>query len=58
MSIILVTFPGAPQPNPEAIKKDQHLNEVLEKRVEGTKEELCLMNCWFCVYYKEEKNGK
>ena len=35
MSIVLVTFPGAPTPCPEAILKEKQLEEVLEKRVKG-----------------------
>ncbi|XP_065220968.1 protein phosphatase 1B-like [Planococcus citri] len=33
MSIVLVTFPGAPTPSPEAIQKEKHLEEVIERRV-------------------------
>lgn len=33
MSIILVTFPGAPTPSVEAIQKEKQLEEVIERRV-------------------------
>uniref|UniRef100_A0A0A9W309 Protein phosphatase 1A n=1 Tax=Lygus hesperus TaxID=30085 RepID=A0A0A9W309_LYGHE len=33
MSIVLVTFPGAPKPSPEAIRKDKALNSILDKIV-------------------------
>lgn len=36
MSVVLVTFPGAPKISPEAQQKDAQLNANLEKRVEGT----------------------
>lgn len=33
MSIVLVTFPGAPTPSAEAIQKEKQLEELLERRV-------------------------
>lgn len=35
MSIILVVFPGAPKPCPDAIAADKELDRTLEKRVKG-----------------------
>lgn len=35
MSIVLVTFPGAPTPCPEAIQKEKNLEEVIERRVKS-----------------------
>lgn len=35
MSVVLVTFPGAPKVSPEAQRKDKELKEVLEKKVQG-----------------------
>ncbi len=35
MSIVLVTFPGAPSPTAEAIQKEKQLEEVIERRVNG-----------------------
>jgi len=33
MTIIIVTFPGAPKPDPEATKIDKKLDEILEKKL-------------------------
>jgi hypothetical protein len=35
MSIIIVTFPGAPQPPKEDIDRDTELNESIEKKIKG-----------------------
>ena len=35
MSIIIVTFPGAPMPTKEDIEKDKELNEAIEKKIKG-----------------------
>lgn len=48
MSIVLVTFPGAPTPCLEAIQKEKKLDEVLEKRVTGIIQrifvEICILD--------------
>ena len=35
MSIIIVTFPGAPQVSQEALQKEAELETILEAKVEG-----------------------
>ena len=35
MSIIVVTFPGAPKPTKEDIYRDTELNQAIEKKVKG-----------------------
>lgn len=35
MSIVLVTFPGAPKPCDEAIAKEAELESFLERRITG-----------------------
>jgi len=35
MSVVLVTLAGAPQVSEDAKKKDQELNELIEKKVQG-----------------------
>lgn len=35
MSIIIVTFPGAPQVSQEALQKEAKLETILEAKVEG-----------------------
>lgn len=35
MSIVLVTFPAAPKPSPEAQKADRELDENLRQRLTG-----------------------
>lgn len=35
MSIVLVVFPGAPQPSPEAIQAEKQLDATLEKSIKG-----------------------
>lgn len=36
MSIVLVTFPAAPKPNPEAQKKEAELEMDIERRIKGS----------------------
>lgn len=36
MSIVLVTFPAAPKPNPEAQKEEAELEMALERRIKGS----------------------
>lgn len=35
MSIIIIAFPAAPKVDPEAKRKDDELNKLLQQRVEG-----------------------
>ena len=35
MSIIIIAFPAAPKVDPEAKRKDEELNGLLTKKVEG-----------------------
>lgn len=35
MSIVLVTFPGAPKPSPEAQQAEKELDETLRQRLTG-----------------------
>lgn len=35
MSIVLVTFPGAPTPTAEAIQKEKQLEDVIERRIKS-----------------------
>ena len=35
MSIVLVVFPAAPEPCPDAIQAEKDLDELLEKHVKG-----------------------
>lgn len=41
MSIVLVTFPGAPTPSTEAIQKEKQLEERLERRVRSELNNYC-----------------
>jgi hypothetical protein len=36
MSIIIIAFPAAPQIDPEAQRKDEELNKLLQQKVAGT----------------------
>ena len=36
MSIVLVTFPGAPKPNPDAKKKEAELDMFIERIIKGS----------------------
>lgn len=46
MSIIIVTFAGAPQPNPEAIAADSALNRKITELVRGC---YCYQSCFVRV---------
>lgn len=35
MSIVLVTFPGAPTPDPEAIQREKQLEDIIERRIKS-----------------------
>jgi hypothetical protein len=35
MSIVLITFPGAPKPSPEAKKKEAELDMYIERTIKG-----------------------
>ena len=35
MSIVLVTFPGVPQPSTEAIQQEGELEATIERRITG-----------------------
>jgi hypothetical protein len=35
MSIVLVTFPGVPQPSSEAIQQETELEATIERRITG-----------------------
>jgi hypothetical protein len=35
MSIVLVTFPGVPQPSSEAIQQEAELEATIERRITG-----------------------
>lgn len=35
MSIVLVTFPGVPQPSSEAIQREHELEATIERRITG-----------------------
>ena len=35
MSIIIIAFPAAPKVDPEAVKKDEELNQLLKQKVTG-----------------------
>lgn len=35
MSIVLVTFPAAPTPSPEALQREADLEASIERRIEG-----------------------
>ena len=35
MSIVIVTFPGAPKMVPEEVEKDNLCNQKIEKRIKG-----------------------
>lgn len=35
MSIVLVVFPGAPRPCPDALKAEQDLEANIERRIKG-----------------------
>lgn len=36
MSIVLVTFPAAPKPNPEAQRQEAELEMAIERRIKGS----------------------
>ena len=35
MSLIIVTFPGAPKVEQEEVEKDNHCNEKIENKIKG-----------------------
>ena len=43
MSVVLVTMEGAPKVSEEARKKDQELNELIDKKVQGEYRINCLI---------------
>lgn len=45
MSLVLITLPGAPKVSEEALKKEQILEELIEKKVTGN------MLTTFCMCY-------
>jgi len=36
MSIVLVAFPGAPKPQPEAVEREKRIEEYIERRTRGS----------------------
>lgn len=44
MSIVLVVFPGAPGPNPEAVAAEKELDAAIERHVRGIFHILSLIN--------------
>ena len=50
MSIVLVTFPGAPKPSDEAISKEAELESFLERRITGKM-------TWRSLYSLDSRNA-
>jgi len=48
MSIIIIAFPGAPKVDPEAQKKDEALNKLLQQKVAGNGKIIDNVHYLFC----------
>jgi hypothetical protein len=61
MSIVLVTFPGVPQPSSEAIQQEAELEASIERRITGNNNSGCISHLFsYIIYmpqiYKVQKN--
>jgi hypothetical protein len=51
MSIVLVTFPGVPQPSSEAIQQEAELEAAIERRITGYSNSICGSYLFFLLSF-------
>ena len=49
MSLVLITLPGAPKVSEEAKKKEQELEDLIEKKVTGKTANVLLLIFWYII---------